>query len=266
MTLHREDSTFSFGEPERLHVTMLTKFSGRTKAEREALAKTMRHAGRRKPKRALRKKMISKQNERRKALANTAEGLTVTPDPRSASGSVCGSIYDSEVYSQPKPPRNKILRSGVLGESASSLTAAKPPPPKLVPGKMMADIYQVVSRVSQGAQGAESHTIKPMPKLPPSSGNSGGAGIRVKLRTSPGDENKTRFSLETETPVASSTESVKEVMIEVLDQGDKPEVAKRLSEIEELGKRAQERRHEKSKRRSEAEGNKPLWIISDGKF
>ena len=99
MTLHRSNSTFSFEEPQRLHVTMLTHYSRRSAAEREILAKTMRHAGKRKPRRALRRKMISKQNERnRRAAASAgAEGLTVTPDLRSTSGSVCGSIYDSEV-------------------------------------------------------------------------------------------------------------------------------------------------------------------------
>lgn len=211
----------------RLHVTLLTHYARRTPAEREMLAKTLRNTGRRKPRRALRRKRLSKQNERnRRATATSgANELTVTPDLRSTSGSVCGSIYGSEILTPPQPtrPKNKILHSGVLGErSISQKPESKPEEPKINFPQRKMGIYQVVQRVSS----TESHKMimKPVPKSPSTGSINSSGGIRVnarvKVRKSSDSDRKPRFFLEAEDKPDtenSNVEVLNDSMLEVLD-------------------------------------------------
>ena len=44
LTLHRSDSTFSFDDPLKLNVTVLTHYTKRTPIQREMLARTLRNA------------------------------------------------------------------------------------------------------------------------------------------------------------------------------------------------------------------------------
>ncbi|ODM93578.1 Sodium channel protein type 11 subunit alpha [Orchesella cincta] len=90
LSMVRHASTFSFDDLTKLNICKMTYYRKRTPSERELIAKKLRHSslGKRKPRRAIRRRAISKGSEQRLgSLANTSVG---TPRVVSTAGSICG--------------------------------------------------------------------------------------------------------------------------------------------------------------------------------
>lgn len=92
LSMVRQASTFSFEDLTKLNICKMTYYRKRTPSERELIAKKLRHSslGKRKPRRAIRRRAISKGPagpERLGSVANTSVG---SPRVISTAGSICG--------------------------------------------------------------------------------------------------------------------------------------------------------------------------------
>jgi len=220
LTLHRSHSTFSFDDPIKLNIQVLTASSHRrTPAERMALAKKLRNAsmGKRKKRRAFRRKPPAKTTGGTEGGgdSNIGTGGATTPDMRSTGGSVCGSLYGGSSGMDggisPLPPRkrqkNKALMSGVYGERPTFVQKPKSaPPPVVVTHRMKPKrvvtidegdrVVSVIPRRYQKSDIEKGHSMdsgggdpKPI----------GGIRISARVKTCEDETEETRFYLETDT-------------------------------------------------------------------
>ena len=233
-------------------MTVLTHYKKRTPAEREMLARTLRNAsiGKRKQRRAIKRKLLGKPGSGGAGRNPSGMGLGVssasgtgacTPDVRSTTGSICGSLYSGGDGPSPTPipkPRTsrektKTLMSGVLGERSIPQPQSYSAPPaissiakaksKIKKSKKFVTLdegeYKVVSFVCDSK--AEDETECPSTNNcasedvgsgegSMSTGKKPPGGIRVSARvTTCDDENEqARFYLETEMEHAGRHESM----------------------------------------------------------
>ncbi|CAG7833557.1 unnamed protein product [Allacma fusca] len=99
LSIHRSASTFSFDDPRKLKVTVMTQYKKRTPSEREMIARTLRNSSlaKRRPRRAIRRK-----NRLTAAFGGGSKSGTTTgagtPNVKSATASICdenGLVLDS---------------------------------------------------------------------------------------------------------------------------------------------------------------------------
>lgn len=180
----RQASTFSFEDLTKLNICKMTYYRKRTPSERELIAKKLRHSslGKRKPRRAIRRKAISKGtagSERLGSVANTSVG---SPRVVSTAGSICGESICG-------------VSTGIGGGSTTvvstagggvSPTCSAPPPTITVPPTSCSILKDPNSGGSGGGGGGTSP--RPSSAKRGSSPalemmNPGGAGTAVTLST-----------------------------------------------------------------------------------